>query len=464
MSSIGYTRLSAKLTYDAYRVALSVAEGDVKFQDMLFKALAVTLSRLLEDGQHEKTESLAIFAQGELDANEDLSKEQRLKRQTYLQITRCQAAIIARRYPDAEIIITYGKGEVPASIIKTLAYLRSELLKNTPLPLDYEGIYPAQLARLSLLYQDKGQFVKAEAIARRSIVLGGDKDMELYPSICWYSLMLAIAYQGRLEEAMEYRNSNLENIVRAEGMYGSLEYRMQEDQDDRQIYESAIQFIKERKLEKGDAWWEAHEAALIRTQMRYGPLLFTTDNHSDHIPAIPKFNPSAAKLVAVESYFINHQPITAHSIKDLEKSLPTATGISGMQVKDYLTALVDDNKIRVEKIGSGNWYWCFKGDEKKQKENQVKEWEKEVKVLEGKMREVALDIEREQESKEGGNDEKAQRSLMVDEIQQFKSEKEAMEKELALYADNDPAQIDRLRELIWLMKMAGNMHTGRSFL
>ncbi|KAF3928818.1 hypothetical protein AA313_de0200641 [Arthrobotrys entomopaga] len=179
---------------------------------------------------------------------------------------------------------------------------------------------------------------------------------------------------------------------------------------------------------------------------------------------MPKFNPLAAKLIAVESYFINHQPITAHSIKDLEKALPTATGISGMQVKDYLTALVDDNKIRVEKIGSGNWYWCFKGDEKKQKENQVKEWEKEVKSLEGKMKEAAQDIEREQGEKEGGNDEKAKRALMVEEIQRLKSEKDAMEKELALYADNDPVQINLLRELILLMKTAENMYMVESYM
>jgi hypothetical protein len=39
-----------------------------------------------------------------------------------------------------------------------------------------------------------------------------------------------------------------------------------------------------------------------------------------------------------------------------------------MQVKDYLQALSDDNKIRVEKIGSGNWYWSFPADEKKAKD------------------------------------------------------------------------------------------------
>ncbi|KAH9860495.1 hypothetical protein J1614_011826 [Plenodomus biglobosus] len=39
-----------------------------------------------------------------------------------------------------------------------------------------------------------------------------------------------------------------------------------------------------------------------------------------------------------------------------------------MHVKDYLQALSDDSKIRVEKIGSGNWYWSFPSDEKKAKD------------------------------------------------------------------------------------------------
>ncbi|KAK6334205.1 hypothetical protein TWF696_002706 [Orbilia brochopaga] len=178
---------------------------------------------------------------------------------------------------------------------------------------------------------------------------------------------------------------------------------------------------------------------------------------------MPKFNPSAAKLIAVESFFINHRPITAHSIKDLEKLLPTAAGIPGMQVKDYLTALVDENKIRVEKIGSGNWYWCFKGDEKKKKENELKGCEKEARALEGKTHDLKSEINREKEQKEGQDAEKAERASRVDEIQRLTEEKSALEKELASYADNDPAQIEHMKELMLLMKTAANVHTDNIY-
>lgn len=52
-----------------------------------------------------------------------------------------------------------------------------------------------------------------------------------------------------------------------------------------------------------------------------------------------------------------------------------------MQVKEYIQNLTDEGKIRVEKIGSGNWYWCFGGDEKREKQARLNQLEKEVKML-----------------------------------------------------------------------------------
>lgn len=80
----------------------------------------------------------------------------------------------------------------------------------------------------------------------------------------------------------------------------------------------------------------------------------------------PKIQPNAQKAATILAWF--HRTAQAHSIKDLEKTLPQVSSISGMHVKDYLQALSDDSKIRVEKIGSGNWYWSFPSDEKKAKD------------------------------------------------------------------------------------------------
>ncbi|KAJ6079270.1 hypothetical protein N7467_009023 [Penicillium canescens] len=62
---------------------------------------------------------------------------------------------------------------------------------------------------------------------------------------------------------------------------------------------------------------------------------------------------------------------TCHTLKDLEKTLPSVASINGIQVKEYIQALADENQLRVEKIGSGNWYWSFASDDKHEQERHL---------------------------------------------------------------------------------------------
>lgn len=94
-----------------------------------------------------------------------------------------------------------------------------------------------------------------------------------------------------------------------------------------------------------------------------------------NIVKAPKTQPNPQKAASILAWF--HKTAQAHSIKDLEKTLPQVSSVNGMQVKDYLQALSDDNKIRVEKIGSGNWYWSFPADEKKAKNATLKKAQEE---------------------------------------------------------------------------------------
>lgn len=69
---------------------------------------------------------------------------------------------------------------------------------------------------------------------------------------------------------------------------------------------------------------------------------------------------------------------TCHTLKDLEKTLPGVASINSIQVKEYIQALTDENKLRVEKIGSGNWYWSFGSDEKHERERHLGRVQSEV--------------------------------------------------------------------------------------
>jgi hypothetical protein len=94
---------------------------------------------------------------------------------------------------------------------------------------------------------------------------------------------------------------------------------------------------------------------------------FTVRTHAvTDLTQAPKATPNAQKQATILAWF--HKTSVAYSIKDLEKLLPAVASINSMQVKDFLQALSDDSLIRVEKIGSGNWYWSFPSDTKKAKD------------------------------------------------------------------------------------------------
>lgn len=54
---------------------------------------------------------------------------------------------------------------------------------------------------------------------------------------------------------------------------------------------------------------------------------------------------------------------------------PNTFPISTHLRTDYIQTLQDENKIRVEKIGSGNWYWSFPSEDKKAREKALKDAE-----------------------------------------------------------------------------------------
>ncbi|CAO2648985.1 Nn.00g099340.m01.CDS01 [Neocucurbitaria sp. VM-36] len=159
----------------------------------------------------------------------------------------------------------------------------------------------------------------------------------------------------------------------------------------------------------------------------------------------PKTQPNAQKVATILAWF--HKTAQAHSIKDLEKTLPQVSGISGMQVKDYLQSLSDDSKIRVEKIGSGNWYWSFPSDEKKAKESVLEKAQEEhckadnmVMELQTKVDEAgAARGEDEEMLMEIGGD----RKTLITKHAGLTKELERLQIELAAYSEQDPVEMEK---------------------
>lgn len=116
-----------------------------------------------------------------------------------------------------------------------------------------------------------------------------------------------------------------------------------------------------------------------------------------------------------------------------------------MQVKDYLQALNDEGKIRVEKIGSGNWYWSFLSEEKKSRENVTGQLKEELAKVEGSLSELDEKV-REASEKRGEDDE--ERGELVSAKLELDGEVGALRTELEGYKDGDPGEVDRRRKEI----------------
>jgi phosphoenolpyruvate-protein kinase (PTS system EI component) len=96
--------------------------------------------------------------------------------------------------------------------------------------------------------------------------------------------------------------------------------------------------------------------------------------------------------------------------------LPSVASINGMQVKDYIQALVDDGKLHVERIGSGNWYWTWCGEERKERkkirDGLAKEADKIQRAVETLQEKLNV-IRREMEKEDGAEEQELERAELL---------------------------------------------------
>lgn len=136
--------------------------------------------------------------------------------------------------------------------------------------------------------------------------------------------------------------------------------------------------------------------------------------------------------------------LTAHTLKELEKALPSVASINGMHVKDYLQALTDEGKIRVEKIGSGNWYWSFLSEEKKIRTDALTKLTLEKTKLDEAMQELQEKVDlangKHDGNDDGGNAEDDRANLVAEQAR-LTEELQTNKAELHRYRDGDPGEL-----------------------
>lgn len=185
----------------------------------------------------------------------------------------------------------------------------------------------------------------------------------------------------------------------------------------------------------------------------------------------PKNLPPAAKQAKILDWF--RESMNVYTLKELEKLVQSVASINAMQVKEYLQALQDENLIRVEKIGSGNWYWCFMSDAKKSKENMINTLRAEESKMTALIAETEKQIEQEMAKREEDDemleDNGMDRKALLEAHETLLKEMEMLDKDLACYNDNDPVEILRKveetkRTKDCAIKWTDNVEAMQSFL
>ena len=149
--------------------------------------------------------------------------------------------------------------------------IRESVLRMTDL--DNRNTYAVYL-------QQTGRFSESEKVLRGlgdliKSVQRGPTDNAMY-DVVYYNLMLAVARQGRVDEAKMVRSAHQAEVQRAESIHGELEKRLACDAEERAVYDEA-----QRRLDSGqvsregmktDEWFATHQKTLRKTQLKYGKL------------------------------------------------------------------------------------------------------------------------------------------------------------------------------------------------
>lgn len=147
------------------------------------------------------------------------------------------------------------------------------------------------------------------------------------------------------------------------------------------------------------------------------------------------------------------------TLKELEKIAPKEKGVVSQSVKEALDILVSENKAKEEKIGQARYYWSFVSDQIVEKENKKKELEEELAKKKEQLRLLSDKLREAKQERQSGEKRRKQLEL----LQQSKKQLLEVQKELALYEENSPEQLEQLEKGLELLKQDANTYTDHIF-
>ncbi len=128
-------------------------------------------------------------------------------------------------------------------------------------------------------------------------------------------------------------------------------------------------------------------------------------------------------------------------------------------MKEYVQALVDDGKLRVEKIGSGNWYWCFPADEVNEKTRVLDGLKAEHEKLERNTTDLEEKVEEVKKGREDHGDGGRGRDELMERLRELEMQVSALKKEEQGFLDAGVGGVERIKGEIEIWKKEAEMWT-----
>ncbi|XP_042456087.1 meiotic nuclear division protein 1 homolog isoform X1 [Zingiber officinale] len=145
-------------------------------------------------------------------------------------------------------------------------------------------------------------------------------------------------------------------------------------------------------------------------------------------------------------------------LKELEKLGPKK-GVISQSVKDVLQSLVDDDLVMKDKIGTSVYFWSLPSCAGNQLINTRTKLESEL----GNCRKRLSEVTGQRDNLKKGREESDEREAALEELKAVELQHKKLKEELACYADNDPAALQKMKDATEVAHAAANRWTDNIF-
>ncbi|KAJ6250661.1 meiotic nuclear division protein [Anaeramoeba flamelloides] len=162
------------------------------------------------------------------------------------------------------------------------------------------------------------------------------------------------------------------------------------------------------------------------------------------------------KRAIVQKILIDTQRV--FKLPDLEKSA-SKKGVTKQSVKEVVQSLVDDNFIQSDKIGSGNFFWCFPSQNYNQKKLEHQKLADEIKKLEDENKHFEEQIKILKPERELTKE----RETLSNELEELEAQNNKLDEDIELYESLDLETCMSMKESIRISKESVNRWTDNIY-